>query len=367
MTNEMILICTKQAKVVIITDNISTRLLNFEEQYKQSLTDNKANEENTNFLKNKDFYLSKDDMTSISKKINYNIDGILCNCDLMQLQQIYSEINSNVITKGGPTIISHDNPHESIYGPQFSHFLIANICDYVRFCESKLNHSLKFATLLSQRFSTNTGFEFNDNELTDIKEDTINTDDNIPSFNSASMGNGVGYKRTKSLDSKIMSHSNSISSVSSSEIITDAVSICSSTSSISSTLERKLDDVDNIYESMASSAVKISFDLNCKLIVVLTQSGRIAKLVSKYRPNCIILAITDSIKVAKHCMLMKSVFPILVLNMKGTDALIGRCLNIANKAKLVNNNDKVVVIAGQLSDILDEPCDFYIKLLKYEY
>eukprot|EP00483_Globobulimina_turgida_P003818 UN03826 len=51
---------------------------------------------------------------------------------------------------------------------------------------------------------------------------------------------------------------------------------------------------------MASSAVKSAFDLKCSLIIVLTQSGRIARIVSQYRPHCTILAITDSEIIAKQ-------------------------------------------------------------------
>eukprot|EP01083_Nonionella_stella_P220990 790080_1 len=128
--------------------------------------------------------------------------------------------------------------------------------------------------------------------------------------------------------------------------------------------QRKIEEVETIFNSMASSAVKSAFDLNCSLIIVLTQSGRIARIVSKYRPHCIILAITDSEIIAKQCMFISSVFPVLVLNMNGTDSLISRALYIANKYKLIKKkNVKVVVLAGTQSDILDEPCDFIIKYL----
>ena len=127
---------------------------------------------------------------------------------------------------------------------------------------------------------------------------------------------------------------------------------------------RKIYEVESIFNSMASSAVKSAYDMNCSLIIVLTQSGRIARMVAKYRPHCTILAITDSEIIAKQCMFISSIFPVLVLNMNGTDSLISRALYIANKYKLIKKkNDKVVVLAGTQSDILDEPCDFIMKLL----
>jgi len=131
----------------------------------------------------------------------------------------------------------------------------------------------------------------------------------------------------------------------------------------------KIIEVDSVFNSMASSAVKTAKDLNCALIVVLTQSGRIARIVSKYRPHCSILAITDSEMIAKQAMLLSAIFPVLVLNMNGTDSLISRALEIAKKYHLIEHRvapkykDKVVVLAGTQSDILDEPCDFVMKLM----
>merc|ERR1719334_1178574 len=127
---------------------------------------------------------------------------------------------------------------------------------------------------------------------------------------------------------------------------------------------RKSLEVESVLNSMASSAVKTAFDLNCSLIIVLTQSGRIARTVSKYRPHCTILAITDSERIARQCMLSNSIFPVLVLNMNGTDSLISRALLIAIKYKLIQRrkHEKVVVLAGTQSDLLEEPCDFIMKL-----
>jgi len=46
----------------------------------------------------------------------------------------------------------------------------------------------------------------------------------------------------------------------------------------------------SIAEGVAASAVSASIDLNLDLIVVLTDTGRIATNVSKYRPSIKILA-----------------------------------------------------------------------------
>ena len=45
-------------------------------------------------------------------------------------------------------------------------------------------------------------------------------------------------------------------------------------------------------EAIAMAAVQLSFQINSKVIIVITKSGRMAKLLSKYRPNAYIVAIS---------------------------------------------------------------------------
>jgi pyruvate kinase len=47
-------------------------------------------------------------------------------------------------------------------------------------------------------------------------------------------------------------------------------------------------------ESITSSAVKTSRDVNAKLILVISESGRSAQLVAKYRPSVPILVLTPN-------------------------------------------------------------------------
>jgi len=73
----------------------------------------------------------------------------------------------------------------------------------------------------------------------------------------------------------------------------------------------------NVPESVASSAVKTSWDLQAALIVALSSTGNTARLVSKYRPHCPILTIVTDDRVARQLLITRGVYPYLVEKFSG--------------------------------------------------
>jgi len=73
----------------------------------------------------------------------------------------------------------------------------------------------------------------------------------------------------------------------------------------------------NVSESIASSSVKTSWDLQAGLIVALSSSGNTARLVSKYRPHCPILCIVTEDRVARQLLVARGVYPYLVNQFSG--------------------------------------------------
>ena len=53
-------------------------------------------------------------------------------------------------------------------------------------------------------------------------------------------------------------------------------------------------------ESVTSSAVKTAYDVDAKLIIVLSESGNSARLVAKYHPSQPILVLTPFTEVARQ-------------------------------------------------------------------
>jgi len=67
-----------------------------------------------------------------------------------------------------------------------------------------------------------------------------------------------------------------------------------------------------ITDSVASSAVKTSWDLNASLIIALTESGSTARLVAKYRPHIAILCVTPHAKVSRQGLVSRGIIPLLL-------------------------------------------------------
>jgi len=62
--------------------------------------------------------------------------------------------------------------------------------------------------------------------------------------------------------------------------------------------------------SVAIASVEASAKCLAAAIVVLTQSGRSAYLIAKYRPRCPIVAVTRSAQVARQSHLYRAILPL---------------------------------------------------------
>lgn len=102
----------------------------------------------------------------------------------------------------------------------------------------------------------------------------------------------------------------------------------------------------NVVDSISLATCRIAEELEAKAIVVLTDSGRTARLVSRYRPKRPIMAVTYNEETVNRLVLSWGVFPLLVESSSDTDKM----LEIANKAVLksgvVQPGDLVVTTAG---------------------
>jgi len=100
-------------------------------------------------------------------------------------------------------------------------------------------------------------------------------------------------------------------------------------------------------ESLASTAVKSAWDLNAPLIVVVTETGSTARLVSKYRPHCSILTITNKPKTANISILSRGTVPYLVGRMHDTNEITTSAIMLARKAGMCQPGDSIPVVFGR--------------------
>eukprot|EP00002_Diphylleia_rotans_P014224 TRINITY_DN2773_c0_g1_i1.p1 TRINITY_DN2773_c0_g1~~TRINITY_DN2773_c0_g1_i1.p1 ORF type:complete len:498 (-),score=106.93 TRINITY_DN2773_c0_g1_i1:272-1765(-) len=107
----------------------------------------------------------------------------------------------------------------------------------------------------------------------------------------------------------------------------------------------------SVAESIASSAVKTSWDINAKLVIVLTDTGSSGRLVSKYRPHCPILCVTRSEEVARRMLVHRACFPYLTHSISNSDAVFQRVIEKATELGLCAAGDTVVVTSGSLEGV----------------
>lgn len=110
--------------------------------------------------------------------------------------------------------------------------------------------------------------------------------------------------------------------------------------------KRRRNHVPNVPNSISLATCNTAMDLNASAIITATQSGHTAKIVSNYRPECPIIAVTPYEKVARKLALNWGVFPIVAEKMESTDELIDKSVDIARETGYVRNGDLVVIAAG---------------------
>lgn len=102
----------------------------------------------------------------------------------------------------------------------------------------------------------------------------------------------------------------------------------------------------NVPNAISLATCTTASELNASAIITATQSGNTARMVSKYRPACPVIAVTSSKSVARKLALNWGVFPITTDKVQSTDELIEKSVDISLKTGYVKKGDLVVIAAG---------------------
>ena len=104
--------------------------------------------------------------------------------------------------------------------------------------------------------------------------------------------------------------------------------------------------IPNVPSAISLATCNAALDLNASAIITATQSGHTARMVSRFRPECPIIAVTPYKKVARRLALNWGVYPLIAAKTASTDELINNSVSEALDAGLVNKGDLVVIAAG---------------------
>ena len=102
----------------------------------------------------------------------------------------------------------------------------------------------------------------------------------------------------------------------------------------------------DITNAIAHATCTTAMDLNAAAIVTVSNSGRTARMVSKYRPNCPIIGCSVHENVCRQLNLSWGVTPIHVKYQETSDELFEHAVDQAEKCGLVKQGELVVLTAG---------------------
>lgn len=102
----------------------------------------------------------------------------------------------------------------------------------------------------------------------------------------------------------------------------------------------------SVTDAISYATCTTAMNLGASAIVTSTRTGFTARMVSKYRPQADIIAATPEPKILNKLALVWGVYPVVMPDTAGTDALFEQSINSALESGHINNGDLVVLTAG---------------------
>ncbi|XP_070809822.1 pyruvate kinase PKM isoform X2 [Pituophis catenifer annectens] len=108
----------------------------------------------------------------------------------------------------------------------------------------------------------------------------------------------------------------------------------------------------NPSDAMAVGAVQASFKCLASAVIVLTDTGRSAHLVSRYRPRAPIIAVTRNAQAARQAHLYRGIFPVMCKDAaldawaEDVDLRVNLGMNVGKARGFFKSGDLVIVLTG---------------------
>lgn len=105
-------------------------------------------------------------------------------------------------------------------------------------------------------------------------------------------------------------------------------------------------DLITTTDAISHATVQVAYELNAAAIITSTETGYTARMVSKYRPQAVIVAVTPREKMVRRMLLMWGVQPVFVSQSSNTDEMMSNAIAGAMESGWVKTGDLVVITAG---------------------
>jgi pyruvate kinase len=117
-----------------------------------------------------------------------------------------------------------------------------------------------------------------------------------------------------------------------------------------------------ITSAITAAAWRASLDAELAAIIACTSSGRTARMISRFRPTCPILALTPSDRTARQLAMAWGIRPMVMDTHGTTDAIVWHAVEAAVRIELVRPGDVVGVLVGSPTDF--EPTTDVLRIVR---
>lgn len=109
--------------------------------------------------------------------------------------------------------------------------------------------------------------------------------------------------------------------------------------------KRKVTEI-TVTNAISHATYTTAIDLNAYSIITFTSTGHTARMVSKFRPQCPIIATTENEGVMRKLALIWGVYPVKTSHVGSTDEVINNSIESVKEMNHLNKGDLVIITAG---------------------
>ncbi|MFC1572494.1 pyruvate kinase [Candidatus Eisenbacteria bacterium] len=110
--------------------------------------------------------------------------------------------------------------------------------------------------------------------------------------------------------------------------------------------------LDEVPDAVAHAACMTAHEIAAEAMICLTRSGLTARLVSRYRPRCPVIAVSPEERTIRRLAIHWGVLPVLLTEDLDGEALVEGALAKARSTGLLAEGDRVVITAGVSPGVL---------------
>ncbi len=119
-----------------------------------------------------------------------------------------------------------------------------------------------------------------------------------------------------------------------------------------------------LIESIIDSAVKTSYDIKSSLIILFSDNISTARIISKYRPGCLVAYPTNSVYEVMDLRLIRGVIPVYNENGIQQDNILKFILMKSHNISQMDKEEKIVIINVYVEKHKMYKNGFHLKTVK---